>query len=39
MGARGFTGKGHKSDVYLEGGVVRVVERSTGQRDMFISEL
>lgn len=38
-GEDGFTGKGHKSDAYLEGGVVRVAEGTAGQRNMFISEL
>lgn len=34
-GEDGFTGKDHKSDAYLEGGVVRIAERSIGQRNMF----
>lgn len=38
-GADGCTGKDQKSDAYLEGGVARVSERTTGQRNMLISEL
>lgn len=38
-GEDGFTGKDQKSDAYLEGRVARVAERTTGQRNMLISEL